>query len=476
MEKILRFFEKYIIPKFLYRLGQPIYHFKIAFIAAFFYGFPSKKMKVIGVIGTKGKTTTCNLIAQILNFSGHKTGMATTVNFRIGDREWKNETKQTMLGRFQLQKLLGQMVKENCEYAVVETSSEGILQYRHHFIDYDIAVFTNLSPEHIERHGGFENYRSAKVKLFEKVAQEKSGIGIYPHTIMRIVNYILRRKRKSSFGVGVYNLDDENVKYFLKPNIKTKYGFTIKKDKLLSHRIASEEIKDFKEILEIEDIKFFSDKTEFETNRESASWRIEMSLVGEFNVYNATAAICVALSQNILMEKIKQALAQAKPPAGRMEIINKGQDFAVIVDYAHEPASLEAVYTAVSKFKSLKISKLICLLGAQGGGRDKWKRPKMGEIAGKYCDEIILTNEDPYDENPSQILLDIKSGIMNYELRIKNLYEILDRKEAIKKAISLAKVGDVVILTGKGGESSMCVENNKKIPWDERKIVEEILK
>ena len=164
----------------------------MAFIAALFYGFPSRKMKVIGVTGTKGKTTTCNLIAQILNFSGHKTGMATTVNFRIGDYEWKNESKQTMLGRFQLQKLLRQMVKENCEYAVIETSSEGILQYRHCFIDYNIAVFTNLSPEHIERHGGFENYRSAKVKLFEKVAKKENSIGIYPHTITKIINFYVR--------------------------------------------------------------------------------------------------------------------------------------------------------------------------------------------------------------------------------------------------------------------------------------------
>ena len=171
---------------------------------------------------------------------------------------------------------------------------------------------------------------------------------------------------------------------------------------MLSYGIASEEIKDFKEILEIKNIKLYSDKTEFEIRYKSASWRIEMSLVGEFNVYNAAAAICAVLSQGIPMEKIKQALSQAKPPAGRMEIINKGQDFAVIVDYAHEPASLEAVYTAVSKFKSLKISKLICLLGAQGGGRDKWKRPAMGKIAAQYCDVIILTNEDPYDEKPSR--------------------------------------------------------------------------
>jgi len=452
MEKILRFFEKYIIPKFLYRLGQPIYHFSLAFFSALIYGFPSRKMKVIGVTGTKGKTTTCNLIAQILNSSGHKTGMATTVNFRIGDKEWKNESKQTMLGRFQLQKLLRQMVKEKCEYAVVETSSEGILQYRHRFIDYDVAVFTNLSPEHIERHGGFENYRSAKVRLFEKVSQKKDG-------------------------VGIYNLDDENVEYFLKPLITRKIGFTT----------LSRQMPTISNIVNIKNIKLYSDKTEFEITFQLLSQlkcnniEIEMPLIGKFNVYNAAGAIAVALSQNIPIGKIKEALAQAKSPAGRMEIIDKRQNFTVIVDYAHEPASLEAVYITVKKLK-VESSKLICLLGAQGGGRDKWKRPKMGEIAGQYCDEIILTNEDPYDEQPEAIINDIASGCLQIQnskpclsANRSKILKIVDRKEAIKKALSLAKKGDVVILTGKGGESSMCVEGGKKISWDEKKIVEEIL-
>ncbi len=166
MEQLLRFIKKYLIPEFAFKKIQPAYHFSLAYLAALFYAFPSSKMTVIGVTGTKGKTTTCNLIAQILNSAGYKTGMATTVNFRIGEKEWLNETKQTMLGRFQLQKLLARMAREGCKYAVIETSSEGILQYRHRFIDYDVAIFTNLSPEHLERHGGFENYRRAKVKLF----------------------------------------------------------------------------------------------------------------------------------------------------------------------------------------------------------------------------------------------------------------------------------------------------------------------
>ena len=437
LEKILRFFEKYVIPRPLYRISQPTYHYVLSFCGALIYGFPSKKMFVVGVTGTKGKTTTCNLIAQIFNSAGLKTGMITTANLIIGGKERKNETKQTMLGRFQLQKTLAQMTKEKCRYAVVETSSEGILQFRHRFVDYDAAVFTNLSPEHIERHGGFKNYRDAKIKLFEKVAGKQNG-------------------------VGVYNLDDENAEYFLKPAVKNKYGYGVNfpADFRLSNKFR------------ISNVKLSPDKTEFEFNGE----KFEMPLIGEFNVYNAGAAICAALSQNISMEKIKSALAKAKAPAGRFEIIEKGQNFSVIVDYAHEPASLEATYKTAKNLKlKTRGSKLICLLGAQGGGRDRWKRPIMGKIAGQYCDKIILTNEDPYDESPENIVNDIAAGCSRVSNSKPEIFKVIDRKEAIKKALSLARKNDAVILTGKGGESWICAKNNKKIPWDERKIVEEFL-
>jgi len=451
MEQILRIIKK-IIPKPIFNFFQPAYHLLLGYFGAWFYGFPSNKLIVIGVTGTKGKTTTCNLIAQILNFSGLKTGMATTVNFRIGNEEWVNEHKQTMLGRFQLQKLLAQMVKSGCRYAVIETSSEGILQYRHRFIDYDVAVFTNLSPEHIERHGSFENYRDAKVKLFEKVAKKPNG-------------------------VGVYNLDDENVGYFLKPKIAKQYVYTLKLKKEIG------KIQNLYCINKIQstllEIKFLTGQaingTTFLFNGEE----YKISLIGEFNVYNAGAAICVALSQKIYPSKIKRALLKCKAPAGRFEVINRGQNFNVIIDYAHEPASLEAVYkTAKSQIPNHK-PQLICLFGSQGGGRDKWKRSEMGKIAAKYCDKIILTNEDPYDENPATILDDIEAGfsqIPNHKFQItKNYWKIIDRREAIKKALSLAKKDDTVILTGKAGEVWMCVENEQKVPWDEKKIVEEEL-
>ncbi len=468
---------KKLVPDFVFRW----YHLKLAFLGALIYGFPSKKLIVIGVTGTKGKTTTCNLIVQILQGAGYKTGMATTVNFRIGDKMWINGYKQTMLGRFRLQKLLRQMVREGCKYAVIETSSEGILQHRHRFIDYSVAVFTNLSPEHIERHGSFEKYREAKLKLFEVVAKKKDGI-------------------------GVYNLDDENVGYFLAIGVKNKIGFTAEHnaphpplnirggenteenppqpsfEKGGSSSLWKREVgRDF----EISNIKLFPNRTEFSVNSE----KFEMPLIGEFNVYNACAAICVAQSQGIAMEKIKEILKNVKPTPGRLEVINCGQPFTVIVDYAHEPASLEAVYRSLKIFNPRKI---IAVLGAQGGGRDKRKRPELGRIAGEYADLIIVTNEDPYDENPEEIIEDVAAGVVSschagldltssLDSRFRGndkcseVFKITDRKEAIKKALLLAEAGDIVILTGKGGEVLMCVENGKKIPWDERKIVEEEL-
>ncbi len=440
MEHLLRFIKKYLLPDFVFKRIQPIYHFSLAYFSALLYGFPSKKMTVIGVTGTKGKTTTCNLIAQILNSAGFKTGMATTVNFRIGEKEWINKTKQTMLGRFQLQKLLARMKKGGCKYAVIETSSEGILQYRHRFIDYDVAVFTNLTPEHLERHGSFENYRAAKVKLFRKVARKPTG-------------------------VGIYNLDDANIRYFLEPKIRRQYVYSL--------QLENSQIK-IPHLYIASQIESDADGTTFLLNKD----RFKMPLIGKMNVYNAAAAICTAISQGIPIKHIRKAISRAEAPPGRLEIIDEGQNFKVIIDYAHEPASLEAVYkTIVSSKLKTKNSKLICLLGSQGGGRDKWKRAEMGKIAVKYCDKIILTNEDPYDENPLQIMNDIEGGIrINQRNRHKlAVYKIIDRKEAIKKAISLAKKGDVVILTGKGGEVWMCVENDKKIPWNERGIVEEIL-
>jgi UDP-N-acetylmuramoyl-L-alanyl-D-glutamate--2,6-diaminopimelate ligase len=430
-----------IIPKPVFEFFQPAYHFLLAFAGALIYRFPSRNMIVIGVTGTKGKTTTCNLIAHMLQAAGRKTGMTTTVNFRIGEKVWMNEAKQTMLGRFQLQKLLRQMADAGCEYAVVETSSEGIAQFRHTFVDYDVAVFLNLSPEHLDRHKGFENYRDAKLKLFKK---------------------LLRKKK----GIGIYNLDDKHVNHFLDVPQYMQYGYT------LSHELAHHYAR-LRRIVEIKNIRLSGNGSEFDVK----DIHFTLPLIGEFNVQNAGAAICVGQSQDIGMDVIQKALASFTGVPGRMEIVPNDKGIAVVVDYAHEPKSLEAIYKAVIDAKLKQESgKLVCVFGATGGGRDKWKRPVMGRVAAAYCDEIVLTNDDPYDEDPTAIIEGIRKGIDESVGFKGNVHAIVDRREAIRKAISLAQLGDAVVLTGKGGETVMVVVNEKRIPWDERKIVEDELR
>ena len=423
----IKLFLQKIIPQPIFRF----YHFGLAFLGALIYRFPSRKMIIIGVTGTKGKTTTSNLIAQILETARFKIGLATTTNFQIGQRKWINTTKQTMLGRLKLQRLLRQMVNNHCQYAIIETSSEGILQFRHQFIDYNIGVFTNLTPEHIERHGSFENYRQAKLKLFQKIAQKKNSCGIF-------------------------NLDSDQIIYFLAPKIKNRFGFGLQPHPEIN----------FPKFIP-ENFSLSVKKTEFTLQNK----KFISPLIGQFNLYNILAAIALARSQNIDWSIIQKAVALFSPPPGRLEKISaqnkQGEEFLVIIDYAHEPNSLENVYQTAQLFHPQKI---IAVLGSQGGGRDKQKRPKLGALADKYADYIILTNEDPYDEDPTQIINDIAQGIKN-----KPVEKNIDRQKAIKKALDLAKKNDLVIITGKGGEKSMCI-GHRQVPWNDYKIVQEWIK
>lgn len=417
---------KELIKKFIPLFLLSIYHYKLALLGAFIFGFPGllrsrasdgqgKNMKIIGVTGTSGKSTTVDFICRILEQAhstgsgqaGNKVASISTVRFKIGDKEWKNELKMTMPGRMKVQKFLRQAINEKCQFAVLEVSSEGIRQFRHKFIDFDTAVFTNLSPEHIESHGGFKNYRNEKLKLF-----------------------------KATKNIHVINADDENSKYFLDVPANKKINFSIKDAKNID--------------LQRDGLLFKIQNTEF-----------KIPLLGEFNVYNALAAICVAKAYGINLEICKKALEKAKGISGRMEIVAKNP--TIIVDYAHTPEQLEAVY------KTFKAQPLICVLGSCGGGRDKWKRSVLGEIAKKYCKEIVVTNEDPYDENPTDIINQVA------ETAGPEVQKILDRKEAIEVAVKLARPDDVVIITGKGSEPWMCVANGKKIPWDDRQIAVDAL-
>jgi len=414
---------KKFIPKFIFN----IYHYLLALVGAVIYGFPSRKLIVIGVTGTNGKSTVVHLTTEILESAGNKTVSLSSIRFKIGEQEEKNMLKMTMPGRFKLQKFLKQAINSGCKYAVLEITSEGIKQYRHKFIDFDGAVFTNLTKEHIEAHKGFENYKKAKGKLFQ--ALEKSSKKNSPPTFKLWQSlWGVTKSKKVGGKFAVLNIDDPNSEYFseLFGGKKYFYGIDNKNAEITPEKI-----------------------------------NLQIQLLGKFNVYNSLAAACVGLAQEIDLPKILEVLRNAKGIPGRLElVINK--PFKVFVDYAHTPDGLINIYKTLGRG-------LICVLGSCGGGRDKWKRPEMGKIASDYCKNIILTNEDPYGENPQAILDDIEKGFSSNS----NYEKILDRREAINKAISLAKEHDVVIVTGKGCEPWMCVANGKKIAWDDRKIVRE---
>ncbi|MBU0612933.1 UDP-N-acetylmuramoyl-L-alanyl-D-glutamate--2,6-diaminopimelate ligase [Patescibacteria group bacterium] len=433
-----------ITPKFIIQA----YHRTLAFLGAFFYGNPSQKMIVIGVTGTNGKSTSSNLIAKVLEGAGYKVGLCSTFNFKIGNEEWANDTKITMPGRFRLQKYLKKMADVGCQYAVVETSSEGIEQFRHKNINYDVAVFTNLTPEHIESHGSFENYKHAKGMLFQSFGAKKKFNG------------------KDAKKISIANIDDEHAEFFLSFPADEKWGFGKTGE---SARFKSNKEK-LRNIVEAKDTQTDSSGVKFYVNGTC----FQLKLLGKFNISNALSAITVGLSQSIDIEKIKEALEKVTQIPGRMELVKTNRNFVVIVDYAHEPAGLEQVYKTVSPFPH---NKLISVLGSQGGGRDKRKRPVLGRLAGSYTDYVIVTNEDPYDDDPMEIINEVAAGTLEIDGKElgKNVWKILERKEGVEKALSLANEGDIVVITGKGAEQNMVIENGKKVPWDDRRTVREIL-
>lgn len=417
-------------------------HFLVAWSAYWYYGRPARKLIVVGVTGTKGKSTTCRFVASALQAGGHKVGLLSTVEFQVGDKRWLNDKKMTMLGLGQIHKMLKDMVDSGCRYAVIETSSEGILQYRHFGLHYDIAIFTNLGTEHNERHGGFENLRRDKGKMFAELAN-------YPRKIFD------GQKVEKIIAV---NLDDKNHDFYLNYQADKKVGFGIKsKNSNLNKNYFAEIISSSAEGV----------------NFKVAEQNYHINLAGEFNVYNALAAIAVATSQNISTEKIALGLDSVKILEGRMEFINAGQKFKVIVDYAHEALSLTELFTNLKKMVS---GKVIAVIGSDGGGRDVSKRFKMGEIAGRLCDYVVVSDVNCYDEDPLQIAEMLASGAREAGKKDgEGLFVVVDRREGIEKAISLAKENDVVVITAKGTEPYIAIADGKKIPWDDRAVAREIL-
>lgn len=380
----------------------------MSLLGAIIYLFPSRKIKIIGVTGTKGKSTTISILSSFLEAGGFKTAYISSVYLKIGDSISKNNQGNSMPGRFFIKKFISQAVRANCDFVLIEITSQGVIQHRHRFIKYDKAVFLDIHPEHIEAHGSFERYLDAKLDFFR---------------------YVAKTNQKAKFFV---NKEDAHS-------------------------------QDFKNVVKKQEIVEF-----FYSDIDKLNAKIPNCLAGDFNKINLSVSWVIAKDEKISEDKIKKAIESFTGVSGRMDIVLESP-FKVIVDYAHTPDSLKNLYSYLTSQKKSPESKLICLLGSAGGGRDKWKRPKMGEVASLYCDTIILTNEDPYDEDPNEIISQIKSSIS----KDKEVLEILDRTLAIKKSLTLAQDGDIVISTGKGSEDWIHLKKGKKIPWNEK---EEFLK
>ena len=422
LEKLLDLGRK-IIPRSLFRTAQPVYHFLLGIIGVIIYRFPAKKLRVIGVTGTKGKSSTTEIINAILESAGKKTAVANTIRYKILDKEWRNMFKMTLRGRFFTQSFLRKALNARVEYAIIEISSEGVRQFRHKFLELDALVFTNLSPEHIESHGSYRNYVNAKLDIAKE----------------------LENTNKKDPAI-IVNIDDPEAPKFLELNIKNKIPYSLDN----AFGVKTDE----------NGSSFQIDKVVIHSN-----------LGGVFNIYNMLGAISCVKHFGISTEESKLGIEKIKSIRGRMEKVDEGQNFEVVVDYAHTKESLEAIY------KTYANKKTICILGNTGGGRDKWKRKIMAETADSYCDEIILTNEDPYEEDPQKIIDDMKVGIKNKPLEV-----ILDRRKAIRSAVekahklSISSDKEVAILiTGKGTDPYIMEAGGKKTPWDDAEVVREEL-
>ncbi|HEU4677166.1 MAG TPA: UDP-N-acetylmuramoyl-L-alanyl-D-glutamate--2,6-diaminopimelate ligase [Candidatus Paceibacterota bacterium] len=411
------YYVKRLIPTSLLRLLQPPYHYLLAVIGALWYRFPSKEISVIGVTGTKGKSTVVELINAIFEADGRRTALAGTIRFKLGEKSERNLYKMTMPGRFFTQRFLRDAVNAGCDVAILEMTSQGVLQYRHKFIHLDALVFTNLSPEHIEAHGSYEKYIAAKLELATALAESK---------------------KRPRFIVA--NRDDEQGGAFLATDVEHKLPYGLSDLELHT--------------LNKDDVSLVLEGT-----------TIRVPLVGLFNVYNALAAITVTRAFGVPMKTITRALTELSPIKGRVERFRspKGAEKKVtaIVDYAHTPDSLEKLYQAFEKERK------VCVLGNTGGGRDTWKRPEMGRIAEKYCERVILTNEDPYDEDPRKIVDEMARGIDD----ASKLSIIMDRRKAIRTALEEAPDGSVVIISGKGTDPYIMGPHNTKMPWSDAKVV-----
>ena len=434
MKKIIRKI-KSLLPPFVHSL----YHFLLAYTALIRYKNPSRHMIVIGVTGTKGKTSTVTYLQRLLNASGLKTASLSTADSRIGNTIEINKMHMTMGGRGYIQKRLREFLDAGCECAIVETTSEGILQFRHYGIEYDSLVFTNLKEEHLVTHKTFENYRNAKLRLFKGHSRRR-------------VKYINKKPVKRFVLI---NSDDENHHHFYKASKSddtTIITYGINEDADVQIKIKEER----------EVTSFTVDGEEYTTD-----------LPGVFTAYNITPAIILTkkYGKNVECNTLQRAIDTAALP-GRLEKIDVGQNFSVYCDYAHEPFSVTQVLRALRPLLK-EGNRLLISVGTIGGGRWKYNADKIGRSATENSDFTVMTTVDPFYDDPNEMMEFMRSGAVGVEG--EDFIVEIDRRRAIEKLIEYAQDGDIVIITGKGAEMTYEVKGRSE-PWDEREIVREVLK
>ncbi|MBC7251207.1 MAG: UDP-N-acetylmuramoyl-L-alanyl-D-glutamate--2,6-diaminopimelate ligase [Anaerolineae bacterium] len=407
----------------------------LAYLAAAWYGHPTRRMRVVGVTGTDGKTTTVNLIHSVLMAAGHKTGMVSTVNALIGGMAYDTGLHTTTPDAPEVQRFLAQMAEAGTEYAVLEVTSHGLDQHRVTACDFDVAVVTNVTHEHLDYHGTYQAYLEAKSRLFHALS----------------TSY----RKPGTAKVAVLNADDSSF-HHLRPiptDVHLTYGLESPAD------VTAGEVSSTPEGLT------------FIAHTPGGDLAVRSPLIGRYNVYNILAAIAVGISQGVPFPAIQRGIEAVRGVVGRMERIDLGQPFTVMVDFAHTPNSLQR---ALETVRELTPGRVIVVFGC-AGLRDRAKRPIMGEIAGRLADRIVITAEDPRTEDLHDIMAQIAVGCERAGRREgEDYWRIGDRAEAIAFAVRLARPGDLVIVTGKGHEQSMCF-GTTEYPWSDHQAVREAL-
>jgi UDP-N-acetylmuramoyl-L-alanyl-D-glutamate--2,6-diaminopimelate ligase len=436
---MLNTFRKIISPDNPIRL---LWHRFKGVVAAYRYNFPAHKMVIIGVTGTNGKTTTCHMIEHILHSAGKKVAMLSTVEFRINGKVMPNHSKKTTMSPFRTQAFLKECLKKKVDYVVIEASSHALHQSRLWGIPFSISVITNITHEHLDYHGTMEKYAEAKKILFKTVAK-------YCHR--REPEERLKIPHQHAF---VLNTADQFFERFKLAGCPTQIEYGFDQGNLRAQKVSySKQGSKFA-------LCYFDDQI-----------GVELKMPGAYNIENAMAATGAALSCKLGLEHVKKALNSFEGVAGRMEWIKSPKGFEVIVDFALTPDALEKLYSTLRETASARV---IGIIGSCGD-RDKEKRPEMGKIVANYTDLCIVTDEEPYSEDPKAIMEAVLKGAKTVRKLGEGLELIEDRYKAIEHAIRSAKKDDVVVVTGMGSFDTRTL-NNGPIKWDEREVVREIIR